>query len=140
MGGAAGYDKLWRRLGSSACIFLPMILCHNPLMYAHLFALAFVLWGSWSYFGWLTPGDPKERWFNFFAAALVTQTSLLWIFFTWPRLIAAIIFALAGSLGKSWIDADQDGRILWWREDVLGELYYGFAMCFFVIINLNFIP
>jgi hypothetical protein len=98
-----------------------------------------ILWGSWSYFGWLTPGDPKERWFNFLAAALLTQLAVPVLFFGWQRLLAGIAFAFAGALGKSWIDADQDGRILWWGEDVLGELYYGFAMSFFVIINLNFL-
>ena len=132
MGGAAGYDKLWRRIGSSACIFMPMILCHNPLMYAHFISLGMVLYGSWSYFGWLTPGDNKERWFNFLAAALLTQCSCLVLYFTWGSLALAISAALAGALGKVWIDKSGIPSC-----DVVSEFYYGFIMCLGIAFNLN---
>jgi len=130
MGGAAGYDKLWRRIGSSACICLPMLLCHNPLMYAHLFAFAMVLWGSWSYFGWLTPGDLKERWFNYLAAALMTQCSILVIYFSWERALFALGASLSGSVGKVLIDKTNVPK-----KDVLGELWYGCIMCLGIVLS-----
>ena len=130
MGGAAGYDKLYRRIGSSICIFMPLVLCHNPLMYSHLIALGMVMYGSWSYFGWFTPGDKKERWFNFLAAALLSQCSYLVLFFTWPALAVAIGMALAGALGKVAIDKSSLPG-----QDVISELYYGFMMCAGISLN-----
>jgi hypothetical protein len=130
MGGAAGYDKLWRRLGSSACIFLPMVLCHNPLSYMHLIALGMVLWGSWSYFGWLTPGNDEEQWFNFLVAALITQFAFVVLYPSWGRVIIAGLFAFAGTFGKVGIDNTPIPR-----RDIISELYYGFAMSLGTVIS-----
>lgn len=135
MGGAARHDKLWRRLGSSACCFLPMILCHNPLTYGHLIALGMIIWGSWSYFGWINPKDDSEYWYNFLAAAVITEFSFLVLFPSWKAAGIAILFACISAFGKVLIDRDRDGYILWWREDVLSELFYGFFICLGISVN-----
>lgn len=109
-------------------------------MYAHLFAFAMVLWGSWSYFGWLTPGDLKERWFNYLAAALMTQCSILVIYFSWERALFALGASLTGALGKVLIDKQN------WLDKIklglkakISELYYGFVMCAGIAISARFI-
>lgn len=125
MGGAAGYDKLWRRIGSSLCILMPLFLI--PISLLHIVAVAMVLWGSWSYFGWLTPGDIKERWFNYLAAACMTQGAAVALGCSWW---IALIFAFLSAIGKVLIDNSNLKS-----KDVISELFYGFFICLGVVVN-----
>ena len=117
MGGAKDYSKLWRRLGSTACM---AVIIFEPRWF-FLASLALLYWGSTSYFGWLTPGDPKERWFNYLSAALITQIAGA---FMTGGYIHALIFAAAGAIGKVLID-----KLPLKGKDVMSEFYYGFMMC-----------
>ena len=127
MGGAAGYDKLWRRIGSSACMIL--ILFSTPVTWDLVFASGLIIWGCTSYFGWLTPGDKKERWFNYLLAASITEGAALLIHFNWILAGIALFFALFCSIGKVLIDNSDVNS-----KDVLSELFYGFFICLGIAI------
>ena len=130
MGGAAGYTKNWRRLGSSLCMLAIVLLggivtpwWRVPVSYA-LFA-----WGCWSYFGWLNPWTNREYWYNFLAAAVVTQLGFLVLCHTMLAIVIAVATAVFGVGVKVWADRDKDGWILLWRKDVFSEVVYCLIMC-----------
>ena len=143
MGGAEGYDKLWRRIGCAIIMFSCLLINSNMQWLQMLITYALISWGCFSYFGWInfivSLWDDieigREYWFNFFAEGLVIQSVVYFISPSLLHAVVGILGALVGSLGKVWIDKDKDGRILWWRKDVLSEWYYGSVMCAFIIIN-----
>ena len=139
MGGADGYDKLWRRIGCSFIIFAMLLIHSNMNLLESVISLAMIVWGCWSYFGWLNFWTSREYWYNFFAGAILIQSSILIESFSLENLCTAFVFALLGAFGKVWIDKDEDGykTILFWRvrEDVLSEWYFGAVMCAGIIIN-----
>jgi len=131
MGGAAGYSKLWRRIGSTCCILAVLgINGYLGLNWQTFVAMPMVGLGCSSYFVWLNPHDPREYWYNFLAAALFTQLAILVLQYDFPSLMIGIGFALIGALGK--VKIDESGRS---RPDIFGEIYYGIVMCLGVSIN-----
>lgn len=151
MGGAKGYDKLWRRLGCTFIISSMLLLHSNMSILQWAISSALIGWGCWSYFGWINYivlffwkyiMVEREYWWNFFAGALLIQSAILIGSFSAESLCTAFVFALSAAFGKVWIDNDEDGwkRILFWhvREDVLSELYFWGLMCLGMIVNVKF--
>ena len=141
MGGADDYEKLWRRVGSSACM-----ICCLPFVQAYTYAIAclMVIWGAVSYFGWVNnivklfwkdiEMDSEYVW-NFFIENLMIQGSVVVIKQTPISAVLAVLFAAISAFGKVWIDSDKDGYILEWRKDVVSEFWHGFSNCLFIAVN-----
>ena len=133
LGGWEHGNKLWRRIGSSLCMIAVLLSPSNPLNWFYIVPIGMIFYGSWSYFGWLTPGDHKERWFNYLAAACITQFAYVVLFPSWHAVALALLFALAGALDKVGIDETSlPGK------DIMSELFYGFVMCLGLSINIIF--
>lgn len=140
MGGADGYNKLYRRLGCTICC-----LAYPAYAFGLVWPLAgligLVLWGSISYFGWINNLLPikekdSEYWWNFFAENLTLQSGALFYVCSVNHIIFAVIAALLSALGKVLIDADEDAKVLCWNEAVLSEWWHGFSNCLFLLINI----
>lgn len=139
MGGSDDYEKPWRRLGCTFILFSMLLINSNMNFIESAISFTMIAWGCWSYFGWINYWTSKEYWYNFFAGAILIQSSILIESFSLENACTAFVFALLGAFGKVWIDKDVDGykTILFWRvrEDVLGEFYFGAVMCLGVIVN-----
>jgi len=150
MGGADGYDKLWRRIGCTFVISSMLLIHSNMNLLEWAITTVMIGWGCWSYFAWLNHivalwwrgiEHKREYWWNFLASGLLIQGSILVESFSLESLATAFVFALLGAFGKVWIDKDEDGwkTIMFWkvREDVLSELYYGLIMFIGVVVNIH---
>lgn len=150
MGGAEGYDKLWRRIGCAIMMFSCLLINSNMQRQQMLITYAIITWGCCSYFGWINKvlawlidieswfelEIEREYWWNFFAEALVIQSVVYFVSPSFKHAVVAILASLMASLGKVWIDKDKDGNILLWRKDVISEWFFGSMMCFGIVINV----
>jgi len=148
MGGAEGYDKLWRRIGSALCMLVSIILIRGLFTFLNIASAVLLIWGCVSYMGWLNSivklwwkqiEMKKEYIWNFAFENLVIQSTVL----LYKRSIWSCIFMVGSAMIiafiKIWVDDDSDGKILCWRKDVLSEFLHGCLNCIAIIINLLFI-
>lgn len=128
-GGAEGYSKLWRRIGSTACM---------SIIVWDWRAIPFIAIGCWSYFDrvnkWFKLPEPnRERWFNFAIANLFIQGSVLFVNKEIDNILFVIIFSISIALIKVWIDKKYP---LGWkpRQDVVSEIAHGGlnALCLWI--------
>lgn len=134
MGGAAGYNKLWRRLGCtllSALLFIP----HWTAM---LCAMPFLALGYISYFNWflrLFRGDQvNETWENFACQSMCIQASAYFLGWDLGSVMVWVGFSVLGCLSKILIDHSKLPK-----KDVLSELAFGGVMMLGLIVNIWFI-
>lgn len=135
LGGAAGYDKLWRRLGSTIC----MLGVLWPTSLLQLMSLPLLLWGCSSYFGWINKfidveDKDREYWWNFWAENMVIQSSVLFFVRSFENIIFVVMGALVIALIKVWIDEAWPKG---WRprQDVLSEIWHGGANAASILVN-----
>jgi len=150
MGGAEGYDKLWRRIGSSLCMIIPIpILYHTVEFHWFLFSIGLIVWGCTSYFGWVNYivrlfADlemEREYWWNFMCENICIQCAVLPYKNTPMNIMFAIGWGTLVAFIKVWIDDDKDGiiHVLWWkfRKDVWSEIMHGSLNAVGIIVNLH---
>ena len=130
LGGAEGFSKLYRRLGSSLCMVL---------IVGNIYALPLLLWGCTSYMGWINnflPVKDKDReyWWNFFAENLVIQLSILTVKRGLSNIVFAVITALIIAIGKVWIDKSWK-YFFGLRKDVVSEWWHGGSNALCLLIN-----
>lgn len=130
MGGAAGYNKLWRRIGSTVC--MGVILW--PTLLFHLLSLPLLLWGCSSYFGWINrfidvQDKEREYWWNFWAQNFVIQSTVLFFDHSIENIIFVICSSLFIAIVKVWTDNNMT------KADVKSELWHGGANAAALWIN-----
>lgn len=145
MGGSDAYDKLWRRIGCSLYMLCGTILINKIFTYFYFCSFILLLWGCWSYMGWLNYivrlwwKDiimKREYWWNYFIENLVIQSSILFYKNSIKNILFIFIFAFIVTFIKIWINKDKDGQILFWRKDILSEFFHGSLNYLGIIINL----
>jgi hypothetical protein len=126
MGGSDKYSKLFRRIGSAACM---------SYIVGSLWAVPFIFWGCTSYFGWINrflPVKDKEReyWWNFLAENLVIQMTVLFVNPSVKSAILAVIFASIVTFGKVWMDENLT------KADIKSEIWHGSGNALGLLINI----
>lgn len=119
LGGAEGYNKLWRRLGCSIILVLSIALCFGHVSscwFAYLLTLL-LTWGALS-----TYWDRVFGYDNLFFSGLmvgVAAVPLMFIspVFVWLVPVRAVILAITWHL----LNMRLPDRVLLWRRDVAEE-------------------
>jgi hypothetical protein len=158
MGGAANFDKLWRRVGSAVCLVsLIPLMNHHVEFHWYLLSCGLVAWGCTSYFGWINyivdpirrklnkqPLDlEREYWWNFAVENMVIQSSVLPFKHSPLNVGWVIVSGFVIAFVKVWIDSPYD----WFQDDigdrnadldqaVLSEFWHGSANALCIFINM----
>jgi len=133
MGGAEGYDKLWRKIGSTICMSFILMHCGLNETPQFFLAVALIAWGCASYFGWINffiswLADieiDSEYWWNFWVENMVIQSSVLLYKHSAANIGFCILWSGLVATGKVLIDLDEDGCVLFWKKDIVSEWWHG---------------
>ena len=130
------------------CVLVSAILIVGLKNYLHFATAVLLYWGCTSYMGfinsivvlwWPQIIMKREYIWNFAFENLIIQSTVL----MYKRSIWNILFMVGSALiiafVKVWVDDDKDGKILFWRKDVLSEFLHGSLNCVAFIINMLFI-
>lgn len=131
IGGAKGFSKLYRRIGSTLCL---------TAIVGQLWAILPIFWGCSSYFGWMNrflPVKDKDReyWWNFWLQNFVIQSSVFFVNRGFDNIMLVVFGSLFISLVKVWIDEEWKPK---WRprQDIVSELWHGFGNAALLSINI----